>query len=107
MLCLVVRRSSNAAHVESLESGNGTASREWDSEQAYCFLEICVLSLPNSLASASMQVHEAILDDLVYPTEIVGKRVRYKVEGSKMLKVCWHFRGFVCTTSEVECSYVP
>jgi len=32
-------------------------------------------------------VHEAILDDLVYPTEIVGKRVRYKVEGSKTLKV--------------------
>ena len=37
-----------------------------------------------------VQVHEAILDDLVYPTEIVGKRVRYKVEGSKMLKVRWH-----------------
>lgn len=34
-----------------------------------------------------MQVHEAILGDLVYPTEIVGKRVRYKLDGSKTLKV--------------------
>jgi len=35
------------------------------------------------------QVHDAILDDLVYPTEIVGKRVRYKMDGSRTLKVCF------------------
>jgi small subunit ribosomal protein S7e len=34
-----------------------------------------------------LQVHDAILDDLVFPTEIVGKRIRYKVDGSKVLKV--------------------
>jgi len=32
-------------------------------------------------------VHANLLEDLVYPTEIVGKRIRYKVDGSKCLKV--------------------
>ncbi|KAK9768490.1 ribosomal protein S7A [Basidiobolus ranarum] len=32
-------------------------------------------------------VHEKILDDIVYPTEIIGKRTRVKVDGSKTMKV--------------------
>jgi len=32
-------------------------------------------------------VHESLLQDLVYPTEIVGKRVRTKTDGSKVTKV--------------------
>lgn len=32
-------------------------------------------------------VHENMLEDLVFPTEIVGKRIRFKVDGSKLIKV--------------------
>lgn len=32
-------------------------------------------------------VQDAILEDLVYPTEIVGKRIRCKVDGKRILKV--------------------
>ncbi|XP_050203728.1 40S ribosomal protein S7 [Mercurialis annua] len=32
-------------------------------------------------------VHEAMLEDLVLPAEIVGKRIRYRVDGSKIMKV--------------------
>ncbi|PKU60254.1 40S ribosomal protein S7 [Dendrobium catenatum] len=32
-------------------------------------------------------VQDAILEDIVYPAEIVGKRVRYRSDGSKIVKV--------------------
>ncbi|GAB2214726.1 hypothetical protein Droror1_Dr00019088 [Drosera rotundifolia] len=32
-------------------------------------------------------VHENILEDLVQPAEIVGKRVRFRLDGSKVMKV--------------------
>jgi hypothetical protein len=32
-------------------------------------------------------VHENMLNDLVYPAEIVGKRIRVKLDGSKLIKV--------------------
>eukprot|EP00754_Rhynchopus_humris_P049665 Rhum_TRINITY_DN8523_c0_g1::Rhum_TRINITY_DN8523_c0_g1_i1::g.28519::m.28519/K02993/RP-S7e, RPS7; small subunit ribosomal protein S7e len=35
-------------------------------------------------------VHEAILDDICYPHDIVGKRIRQKTDGSKHLKVYLH-----------------
>jgi small subunit ribosomal protein S7e len=32
-------------------------------------------------------VHESTLNDLVYPAEIVGKRIRIKLDGSRLIKV--------------------
>ncbi|KAK6927942.1 Ribosomal protein S7e, partial [Dillenia turbinata] len=32
-------------------------------------------------------VHDAMLEDIVQPAEIVGKRIRYRLDGSKMMKV--------------------
>ncbi|CAL9040737.1 unnamed protein product [Musa banksii] len=32
-------------------------------------------------------VHDAILEDVVYPAEIVGKRIRYRLDGSKIIKI--------------------
>ncbi|KAJ1932933.1 40S ribosomal protein S7 [Linderina pennispora] len=42
---------------------------------------------PRPMSRTLAAVNEKILDDLVYPTEIVGKRTRVKVDGSKVLKV--------------------
>ncbi|KAF6161165.1 hypothetical protein GIB67_007806 [Kingdonia uniflora] len=32
-------------------------------------------------------VHDSILEDVVYPAEIVGKRIKYRVDGTKIIKV--------------------
>ncbi|XP_057957247.1 small ribosomal subunit protein eS7 isoform X2 [Malania oleifera] len=32
-------------------------------------------------------VHDAMLEDIVCPAEIVGKRIRYRIDGSKIMKI--------------------
>ena len=51
---------------------------------------MCVCSYVNGITFNSRTltaVHDAILDDLVFPAEIVGKRTRVKLDGTKLIKV--------------------
>lgn len=43
-------------------------------------------------------VHDAMLEDVVYPAEIVGKRVRYRIDGSKIMKV--RFDNSFCSLTQ-------
>lgn len=48
-------------------------------------------------------VHESILEDLVYPAEIVGKRIRVKLDGARLIKV--HLDKSQQTTIEHKVGY--
>lgn len=47
-------------------------------------------------------VHDAILEDLVYPAEIVGKRVRYRIDGSKIMKVINYHASAIHKTQMIK-----
>lgn len=49
-------------------------------------------------------MHEKILEDLVFPTEIVGKRTRVNQDGSKLLKV-WVPADLLPSISYYHCYY--
>ena len=47
-------------------------------------------------------VHDAILDDLVYPTEITGKRLRFRQDGSRVSKIFLDQRDQQSTEYKLE-----
>lgn len=52
-------------------------------------------------------VHDSTLEDLVYPTEIVGRRTRVRVDGSKLQKVPALFLLFLFTPTLVPPCPIP
>jgi len=45
------------------------------------------VSVPRPRTQTISAVHKAILEDVVFPTKVVGKRTRFRVGGKRMLKV--------------------
>merc|ERR1719154_572589 len=46
-----------------------------------------ILSQKRPKSRTLTSVHTCILDDLVYPSDIVGKRIRVRLDGSRLFKV--------------------
>ena len=57
------------------------------SSAAFCHASVLPLPLCAVFSRTLTHVHEMILEDLVYPAEIVGKRIRIKLDGSRLIKV--------------------
>lgn len=51
---------------------------------------------PRPMSRTLTAVHEKILEDLVFPTEIVGKRTRVCPDGRKIIKVYVSFTNMGC-----------
>lgn len=50
---------------------------------AKCLMQVLIYFSSRTLTA----VHDAILEDLVFPSEIVGKRIRVKLDSSRLIKV--------------------
>lgn len=59
-----------------------------DFQIIHCSHNIRLMKILLSFYSRTLtSVYDAILEDLVFPAEIVGKRIRVKIDGKQIIKV--------------------
>jgi small subunit ribosomal protein S7e len=74
-----LEKKRSGQHVLVVANRTMVSSKTWTRSAKYSGVR------PRSRSLKAVQ--EAILDDLVFPSEIVGKRTRVRVDGSRLLKV--------------------
>ncbi|PWA68081.1 ribosomal protein S7e [Artemisia annua] len=80
----VVQLRPSMKHLQNLSKKSNTARDE--EEQA--IKQNSKKQLTNSNPKVHLEaVHDAMLEDVCHPAEIVGKRVRYRLDGSKIIKI--------------------
>ncbi|KAL5548379.1 hypothetical protein UlMin_003610 [Ulmus minor] len=76
-LCPLLRKAFRKIHIRLVREFKKV---QWEGHQRRALLQrpcTCTLTA----------IHDAILEDVVHPAEIVGKRVRYRIDGSKIIKI--------------------
>ncbi|KAL5550114.1 hypothetical protein UlMin_000290, partial [Ulmus minor] len=75
-LCPLLRKAFRKIHMRLVREFEKV---QWEGHQRRALLQrpcTCTLTA----------IHDAILEDVVHPAEIVGKCVRYRIDGSKIIK---------------------
>lgn len=84
------KRPYRSVRAESCANVGCTSGASFRCQEAVLADPRPLLFLHLFLSRTLTAVHEATLDDLVYPSEIIGKRIRYRRDGSRLYKIHLH-----------------